>query len=120
MASHRHDDPRVQDAYSLRCAPHVLGAARDALAHTERAADAELSSAIDNPMILPDGRVMLNIRHEGKADQPGTNGATWRAVTASVDGTKGWEPVRLDKALAEPVCMAGLLRLDRGAGKSAA
>jgi histidine ammonia-lyase len=57
VASHRYDDPRVQDAYSLRCAPQVLGAARDALAHAERAADAELSSAIDNPMILPDGRV---------------------------------------------------------------
>jgi histidine ammonia-lyase len=57
VASHRYDDPRVQDAYSLRCAPQVLGAARDALSHAERAAEAELSSAIDNPMILPDGRV---------------------------------------------------------------
>ena len=57
VASHRYDDPRIQDAYSLRCAPQVLGAARDALAHAERAADAELSSAIDNPMIMPDGRV---------------------------------------------------------------
>jgi histidine ammonia-lyase len=57
VASHRFDDPRVQDAYSLRCAPQVLGAARDALAHAERTAAAELESAIDNPMILPDGRV---------------------------------------------------------------
>ncbi len=57
VASHRHDDPRVQDAYSLRCAPQVLGAARDALAHADRIADAELRSAIDNPMVLPDGRV---------------------------------------------------------------
>ena len=38
VASHRYDDPRVQDAYSLRCAPQVTGAARDALAHAERAA----------------------------------------------------------------------------------
>ena len=51
------DDPRVQDAYSLRCAPQVNGAARDTLAHAARVADAELASAIDNPMILPDGRV---------------------------------------------------------------
>jgi histidine ammonia-lyase len=57
VASHRYDDPRVQDAYSLRCAPQVLGAGRDALAHAERTAAAELESAIDNPMILPDGRV---------------------------------------------------------------
>ena len=57
VASHRHDDPRVQDAYSLRCAPQVNGAARDALAHAERVAEAELSSAIDNPMVLPDGRI---------------------------------------------------------------
>jgi histidine ammonia-lyase len=57
VASHRFDDPRVQDAYSLRCAPQVLGAARDTLAHAREVADAELRSAIDNPMILPDGRV---------------------------------------------------------------
>jgi histidine ammonia-lyase len=56
VASHREDDPRVQDAYSLRCAPQVNGAARDALGYAERVAGAELSSAIDNPMILPDGR----------------------------------------------------------------
>jgi histidine ammonia-lyase len=57
VASHRYGDPRVQDAYSLRCAPQVIGAARDALGHAERVADAELESAIDNPMVLPDGRV---------------------------------------------------------------
>jgi histidine ammonia-lyase len=57
VASHRHGDPRVQDAYSLRCAPQVAGAARDTLAHCERVAEAELRSAIDNPMVLPDGRV---------------------------------------------------------------
>src|SRR3954447_17550113 len=57
VASHRWGDDRVQDAYSLRCAPQVNGAARDALAHAERVAAAELLSAIDNPMVLPDGRV---------------------------------------------------------------
>jgi sialidase-1 len=80
--------------------------------------------ALNNPsesaaVELSDGRVMLNIRHEGRANEPGANGATWRAVTTSPDGATGWAPVRLDKAQAEPVCMAGLLRLDRGAGKSA-
>ena len=57
VASHREGDDRVQDAYSLRCAPQVNGAARDTLAHAERVAAAELVSAIDNPMVLPDGRV---------------------------------------------------------------
>ncbi len=57
VASHRYGDPRVQDAYSLRCAPQVAGAARDTLAYARRVADAELASAIDNPMVLPDGRV---------------------------------------------------------------
>jgi histidine ammonia-lyase len=57
VASHRHDDPRVQDAYSLRCAPQVAGAARDTLEHCARVADAELRSAIDNPMVMPDGSV---------------------------------------------------------------
>jgi histidine ammonia-lyase len=57
VASHRVGDDRVQDAYSLRCAPQVTGAARDTVAHARRVADAELRSAIDNPMVLPDGRV---------------------------------------------------------------
>jgi histidine ammonia-lyase len=57
VASHRYDDPRVQDAYSLRCAPQVNGAARDAVAYAEQVAEQELRSAIDNPMVLPDGRV---------------------------------------------------------------
>jgi histidine ammonia-lyase len=57
VASHRYDDPRVQDAYSLRCAPQVNGAARDALAYADRVAADELRSAIDNPMVLPDGRI---------------------------------------------------------------
>jgi histidine ammonia-lyase len=47
----------VQDAYSLRCAPQVLGAARDTAAFARTVADAELAAAIDNPLVLPDGRV---------------------------------------------------------------
>ncbi len=57
VASHRHGDPRVQDAYSLRCSPQVAGAARDTVAYATGVADAELRSAIDNPMVLADGRV---------------------------------------------------------------
>jgi len=57
VASHRVGDPRVQDAYSLRCTPQVHGALRDTVEHAARTAELELRSAIDNPMILPDGRV---------------------------------------------------------------
>jgi histidine ammonia-lyase len=57
VASHRYGDDRVQDAYSLRCAPQVTGAARDTLDHARTVAAHELAAAIDNPMVLPDGRV---------------------------------------------------------------
>ncbi|UOQ58064.1 histidine ammonia-lyase [Leucobacter allii] len=56
---------RVQDAYSLRCAPQVHGAARDTVAHAERVAGIELVSAIDNPVVLPDGRVESNGNFHG-------------------------------------------------------
>jgi histidine ammonia-lyase len=57
VASHLVGDRRVQDAYSLRCAPQVHGAARDTAMYAGNVAAAELVSAIDNPMVLPDGRV---------------------------------------------------------------
>ena len=57
VASHRYGDDRVQDAYSLRCSPQVHGAARDTVAHARAVADRELAACIDNPIILPDGRV---------------------------------------------------------------
>ncbi|RBM10912.1 histidine ammonia-lyase [Prauserella sp. PE36] len=66
VASHRGPDcPRVQDAYSLRCAPQVHGAARDTLAHAETVADRELASAVDNPVVLADGRVESNGNFHG-------------------------------------------------------
>ena len=49
---------RVQDAYSLRCAPQVHGASRDALEHTWKVLQIEINSATDNPMVFPDGRVI--------------------------------------------------------------
>ena len=57
VASHATDDPRVQDAYSIRCSPQVHGAARDTLDHVREVARRELAAAIDNPMVLADGRV---------------------------------------------------------------
>ncbi|NND02357.1 MAG: histidine ammonia-lyase [Acidimicrobiia bacterium] len=57
VASHRHDDPRVQDAYSLRCTPQVNGAARDAVGFATQVAEDEMRSAIDNPVVMADGRI---------------------------------------------------------------
>ena len=66
IASHRTNGfTRVQDAYSLRCAPQVHGAARDTLAHARLVAGRELASAIDNPVVLPDGRVESNGNFHG-------------------------------------------------------
>ncbi|HWH29089.1 MAG TPA: histidine ammonia-lyase [Mycobacteriales bacterium] len=66
MASHRTEDcTRVQDAYSLRCAPQVAGAARDTLAHARAVAARELGAAIDNPVLTEDGRVESNGNFHG-------------------------------------------------------
>jgi histidine ammonia-lyase len=63
--SHLGDTTQVQDAYSLRCAPQVHGAARDTFTHAASVADVELASAIDNPSILPDGTLSSNGNFHG-------------------------------------------------------
>ncbi|MGH3383225.1 MAG: histidine ammonia-lyase [Nocardioidaceae bacterium] len=66
IESHRGPDCAVvQDAYSLRCSPQVLGAARDSLEHTRLVAARELASAVDNPVVLDDGRVESNGNFHG-------------------------------------------------------
>ena len=50
--SHRDCEPRVQDAYSLRCMPQVHGAARDALALAGRVLEVEINAATDNPLVF--------------------------------------------------------------------
>ena len=64
-----HADPGdctyVQDAYSMRCAPQVAGAARDTLAHARYVASFELASAVDNPVVTVDGRVESNGNFHG-------------------------------------------------------
>jgi histidine ammonia-lyase len=66
VASHRGPDcNRVQDAYSLRCSPQVLGAARDTVDYTALVASRELASAVDNPVVMPDGRVESNGNFHG-------------------------------------------------------
>jgi len=66
IAAHRSTGfTRVQDAYSLRCAPQVHGAARDTVDHAALVASRELASAVDNPVVTPDGRVESNGNFHG-------------------------------------------------------
>ncbi|MET9603679.1 histidine ammonia-lyase [Streptomyces sp. NPDC006512] len=67
LTGHFQDEsaPRVQDAYSVRCAPQVAGAGRDTMAHAALVASRELAAAVDNPVVLPDGRVESNGNFHG-------------------------------------------------------
>jgi len=58
--SHREHDPRVQDAYTLRCMPQVHGAARDTLSELRRVLEIEINSATDNPLVFPGGSPELD------------------------------------------------------------
>ena len=59
-ASHAENDPRVQDAYSLRCMPQVHGAVRSALNHCEEVLAIESGSATDNPLVFADNGDVLS------------------------------------------------------------
>ncbi len=59
-ASHLNDDPRVQDAYSLRCMPQVHGAVRDALMHARGCTEIETGSATDNPLVFTDTNEVIS------------------------------------------------------------
>ncbi|HVB18996.1 MAG TPA: histidine ammonia-lyase [Acidimicrobiales bacterium] len=65
VSSHLEDVSQVQDAYSLRCAPQVHGAARDTVAYATRVADVELGASIDNPSVLADGTLASNGNFHG-------------------------------------------------------
>lgn len=61
VASHQTGDcPLVQDPYSLRCAPQVLGAVRDALAFARGTVEREINSATDNPLCFPDSGEVIS------------------------------------------------------------
>ncbi|GJQ29312.1 MAG: histidine ammonia-lyase [Phycisphaerae bacterium] len=63
IPSHRENDPRVQDPYSLRCIPPVLGAASDCLAYVTAAVIHELAAVTDNPLVLGDDIVSAGNFH---------------------------------------------------------
>jgi histidine ammonia-lyase len=64
--SHREDDPRVQDAYSLRCTPQVLGAVADAIGFARRVAEVELNASTDNPLVLGEHEVLSGGNFHGQ------------------------------------------------------
>ena len=72
--SHRADDPRVQDAYSLRCMPQVHGAAREACAYARRILATEINSTTDNPLVVPVGTDEGAGQSKGARANPGARG----------------------------------------------
>jgi histidine ammonia-lyase len=64
--SHRENDPRVQDAYSLRCTPQVLGAVADAIRFARETVIVELNSSTDNPLVFEDGSVLSGGNFHGQ------------------------------------------------------
>jgi histidine ammonia-lyase len=65
VASHA-DCGRVQDPYTLRCAPQVLGAVGDALAYITSAIERELQAVTDNPLVVPDGEIISGGNFHGQ------------------------------------------------------
>jgi histidine ammonia-lyase len=63
--SHRDNDPRVQDAYSIRCSPQVVGAVGEGIAFAERLVAVELNAATDNPLVF-DGDVLSGGNFHGQ------------------------------------------------------
>jgi histidine ammonia-lyase len=67
LASHRDSPHLVQDAYSLRCAPQVLGAARGAASWCRAVLETEIGSVSDNPVVLTeDGSVLSGGNFHGQ------------------------------------------------------
>ncbi len=64
--SHRENDPRVQDAYSVRCAPQVLGAVADAIRFAEETVAVELNASTDNPLVFDNGDVISGGNFHGQ------------------------------------------------------
>lgn len=65
--SHRVDDPRVQDAYALRCMPQVHGPVLDAITFAEGVIGRELNAATDNPLVFDDGTMLSGGNFHGQA-----------------------------------------------------
>jgi len=84
VASHRHSQHAVQDSYSVRCSPQVAGAARDTLDFARGVASIELSSVVDNPVVLEDGTVESTGNFHG---EPLAFAADFLAIAAAEVGS---------------------------------
>ncbi|TAN34872.1 histidine ammonia-lyase [bacterium] len=84
VASHRHSPHAVQDSYSVRCSPQVAGAARDTLDFARRIAEVELSSVVDNPVVLESGEVESTGNFHG---EPLAFAADFLAIAAAEVGS---------------------------------
>ncbi|MGH9069188.1 MAG: histidine ammonia-lyase, partial [Acidimicrobiales bacterium] len=103
LASHRDSGHAVQDAYSLRCAPQVHGATRDAVAHLRRVVEVELASVVDNPVVFPaDGAVVSTGNFHG---QPLAHAADFCAIALA--GLGAMAERRIDR-LMDPARSQGL------------
>ena len=71
IPSHREDDPRVQDPYSLRCTPQVVGAAFDAVGYVAGAIGRELGAVTDNPLVFASSHPLNTMLGENPSDLPG-------------------------------------------------
>src|SRR5579862_112719 len=65
--SHRLNDPRVQDAYALRCMPQVHGPVRDALDFAAEVIGREINAATDNPLVFDDGTMLSGGNFHGQS-----------------------------------------------------
>jgi histidine ammonia-lyase len=65
--SHRKNDPRVQDAYALRCMPQVHGPVLDAIVFAEGIISRELNAGTDNPLVFDDGTMLSGGNFHGQA-----------------------------------------------------
>ncbi len=102
VGSHRHSEHAVQDSYSIRCTPQVLGAARDTAAFASQVALRELVAAIDNPVVLGDGRVESTGNFHG---EPLAFACDFLAIAAAEVGAISER--RVDRML-DPARSAGL------------
>jgi histidine ammonia-lyase len=102
VASHRHSAHAVQDSYSMRCTPQVAGAARDTLDFAVQVATRELAAAVDNPVVLADGRVESNGNFHG---EPLAFACDFLAIAAAEAGAIAER--RIDRLL-DPDRSAGL------------
>ena len=95
--SHLENDPRVQDAYSIRCIPQVHGAVRDTIEFVERTLSIEINSATDNPLVIPDPDIGYRVSSIGKNEEEASQSQNPSPISGShlEGGNFHGEPIAL-------------------------